>query len=206
MTVEPDRITAHTQITTHTADGLALFFRVFANSPKLQALATAWLDQIQLAENALWDLLVNTTIDTSTGAALDQIGGLLKFGRGTISDDATYRAVLKGVVRARRSSGTPEDLIAVCTLVLGATTFSYDEGYVSVLIEPHSVPGFDLHALLAALDIAKDGGVQAQVLAPARAESGLFTFADSLVAQTDAARGFADSAQTTGGYLTGVVA
>ena len=206
MTVEPDRVTAHTEITTHTTDGLALFFRVFANSPKLQALATAWLDQVQLAENALWDLLVNTAIDTAAGVVLDQIGALLQFARGTIADDATYRAVLKGVVRARRSSGTPEDLIAVCTLVLGVTTFSYSEGFASALVEVHSPPGFDLHALLAALDIAKDGGVQIQVIAPARAESGLFTFADALVAQTDALRGFSDTAQTTGGYLTGAIA
>ncbi|MCX6027665.1 MAG: hypothetical protein NTY23_15700, partial [Chloroflexi bacterium] len=76
MTTEPNRITAHTEITNHVAGGLAL---LTTENQKLviKAIGASWLARVQEAENALWGLLVDTTILTATFAQLDQIGLLL---------------------------------------------------------------------------------------------------------------------------------
>jgi 3-methyladenine DNA glycosylase/8-oxoguanine DNA glycosylase len=203
---EVDRPTGYEQITDHADAGVKLLARQFRGKPLIEALLRSWLDQVQEAEDAFWALLVNTTLETAVGDALDQIGALLGKLRGTLDDDA-YRAVLRAIVRARMSSGTAADIQAVVVLLLDAITYTYTEGYGSVLIEPHEPLPFAGAAAIDVLRLTKAGGVQLQLIDPPDAETDLFTCsADPFRATTDAARGFSDTTQAAGGQLTGVLA
>lgn len=200
---EPDRISEISTID-HVTTGLALFYRQFANTPHIQAIAAAWLRQLQAVEDETWRI-ISLTIDTAEDEALDQYGAILLFSRGTLSTPA-YRAVLKAIVAARKSSSTPEDIIAVAALALSSTGFSYDEGFMSIEIEPHAPIGYEAAALLYVLKLAKSGGVRIETFDPPRAESDLFTFSSSpYLEDADASRGFSDETESSGGYLTGVL-
>jgi len=204
--IEPDSVTSVTRITTHAEDGVALLPRQFRGKVALEALLRSWMDQAQDVEDALWDLL-QCTLETAIGDALDQIGALVAFERGALEDE-DYRVMLRAIVRARQSSGTGEDLHAVTGLTLApdAISFSAREGYASWLIEPHSPLPFSAEAMLLALNLTKAGGVQLQLVTPPRAEADLFTFSSNrFFAETSSAKGLSDTGLASGGHLTGVI-
>lgn len=205
---EPDRITAHAHVTTHVADGLAAVMRALRNAANLKAISAAWLAQVQALEDVLWDLLLQADLTYAVGAQLDQIGVIVGMPRGTL-DDTDFRPILRAAIRARRSSGGTEDLIAIATLALtgSGVTFSVREGHGSVVIEPHATIPLDAAALLRVLRLGKAGGGQVQLFTPPFLEAGLFTLAPagSLLVTTDANRGLGADAGGTGGHLTGVV-
>lgn len=205
MTTEADSITEVTQITDHRTRAAALFYRQFRNSTQFKAFADAWMVQVQEIEDALWALLVDT-LETAVGAQLDQIGAILLFSRGLLND-ATYRRALRAMILARKSNGTPEDLIGVARAFLDTITFSYTQGSASVVIEPHAKIPFEPTALLALLKLAASGGIQLDLISPPDAESLLFTFAasDLLLVTGDTSKGFSNVAQDTGGRLTGAL-
>jgi hypothetical protein len=64
----------------------------------------------------LWALL-GVTLDNAEGASLDQYGALFAFARGALDDDH-YRALLRGLILARRSSGTASELQAIVRAIL----------------------------------------------------------------------------------------
>lgn len=208
---EPDWISAHAHVVTHVGDGLALFMRALRNAANLKAISAAWLAQVQALEDVLWDLLLQADLTYAVGAQLDQIGVIVGMPRGTL-DDTDFRPILRAAIRARRSSGGTEDLIAIATLALAGSgvTFSVREGHGSVVIEPHATIPFDPSALLRVLRLGKSGGVQLQLFTPPspELEGGLFTFAPagSLLPVSDANRGWGSDGVSTGGHLTGVIA
>jgi hypothetical protein len=209
MTTEPDRITEITQLTDHAGEGAALVMHTLRSKPIFAAILAAWMVQVQAVETALWALLVDTTLATATGAALDQVGALLLAPRGGLTDDDDYRAVLRATVLARKSTGTAADLTAVLRAMLGVgPLFTYREGWASALLEPAAVLPFAATAAIGPLRTAKAAGVQLQLLDPPAAQSGLFTFASqAFVVEDDEPRGLGDEADdTVGGLFTGVVA
>ncbi len=208
---EPDRIAAYAKITDHVSSGLALFMAEMRKLEDPVALATAWLTQVQAIEDAFWDLLLQADLENAIGAQLDQIGELVQLARGVL-DDTLYRPLLRAGIRARRSNGTGEDLIAIATLALQGTgiTFSLREGHGSAVIEPHAfLPEGFADVFLRVLRLGKAGGVQLQLFTPpAELEAGLFTLAPAgaLLPVADANRGWGADAGGTGGHLTGVLA
>jgi len=203
---EPDKISEHTQITDHASRAVQLLPRQFRTKAGITALLQSWIRQAQEIEDALWALL-QCTLDTAVGDALDQIGALLAFARGSMNDD-DYRVMLRAIVRARQSSGTGEDLLEVIGLMFDpdGITFSTLDGYASWLVVPHAVLPYSSVSVLRVLQIAKAGGVQLQLIDPPRAESSLFGFsANTFFSETSTTEGFSDVAATTGGYLTGVI-
>lgn len=209
---EPDRIAAHSQIVDHVDGGLAFFMRAFADKAKVRALARAWLLQVQDLEDALWAMLRQSDLEFAVGAQLDQVGELVQLARGVLAD-GLYRPLLRAGIRARRSNGTGEDLIAIATLALQGTgiTFSLREGHGSAVIEPHAfLPDGFADVFLRVLRLGKAGGVQLQLFTPPspELEGGLFTFAPagSLLPVTDANRGWGADGGGTGGHFTGVIA
>jgi hypothetical protein len=204
--VEPDRVTKHTKILTHTADGIASLYMQLRAKPNFRALVTVYFDRIQELENALWDLL-SDTLETAIGAQLDQIGALLNFGRGEVSDDEEYRLFLRAAILAHRSTGTANDVQRVARLVFGDdSTFEYFEGHASILIDPHAVITVTVRMIARLLGMTKAGGVQLHLIDPPRVESELFTFSsDPFRTETSSTLGFGDELNTTGGYFTGVV-
>lgn len=208
---EPSRITAYAQNTAHVREGLDAFARQFRNSPNLRAVLTAYLTQIQDLESALWALL-NDTLDTAVGDSLDVFGRVVGQPRGTLADDP-YRAILRAAIRARRSNGTAEDVIAVLELAVSNdfAVFAYLEGAASILVEIGvvSITVPVMQAIFRVLTIAKAGGVELQLIDEIGSGSVLFAFGDTdpYFAQIDPPRAFDDATSPgTAGYLAGVYA
>lgn len=205
MSTEPDRIAAVTQITDHAGAGAALLMRELRSKPRVAAVLAALMARVQDAESALWALLTDT-LDTAVGAQLDQLGAVLGAGRGTLSD-TDYRAVLRGVVLARRSRGTPADVCAVLRAMLGVgPDFTFSGGGACVLLEPADPLPFSATAAIVPLRLAAAGGVLLELIDPTP-DVGIkwFTFAPGEELTADVVKGFGDVAGTTGGYLVGVV-
>jgi uncharacterized protein YmfQ (DUF2313 family) len=172
--------------------------------PKLLAVVGAHAAQLQAIEDAAWDLL-GQTLDGAVGAFLDKLGRILGLPRGGLADDADYRACLRAIVAARRSSGTLPQLLRVAALALAGAEFHARAGWQSVLIAPAEPFGFDGAALAFVLGVAAAAGYQVQALEPLSTASKTFTLSsDPMRAQASADLGFADDAQTTGGHLAGV--
>lgn len=200
---EPDRITAHTKITEHAAQAVELLMVALRNKTRVAAIASAFGTQAQAIEDALFDVL-SVTLDNAVGDALDQAGQLVGAPRGTL-DDTDYRAVVRATIRARRSSGTGPDVIAVVKLAIGATPFVFTAGGATVCVELDDIPPVDPQVLADLVEIAVGAGIGYCVVAPLGDIADAFTFStDPLVELADGARGWGDNASPgSGGELAG---
>ena len=199
---EPDRA-ALAPVTDVVAVGVSRLTAVFSR-PKTTAILTALLAEVQAAEDAVWSLAANTSLDTAEDAALDQLGRILDAVRpvGFVDDD--YREVLRAAVLANRSSGTGPELIGVMEALTGGLDFTLTEGVATVLIEPDGALAFGAAVVIEYLRRAKAGGVALQLIVPPTGAA--FTFGtDPEVPEVDADRGWSDTDQLVGGQLVGVV-
>lgn len=202
--VEPDRVTALTEITTHAADGLALLLLQFKSKPYVEALLSAWLTQIQELETTFFDLLESGLL-TATFAQLDQIGDILGRPRSGLVDDE-YRIVLQGTALAIASSGTVPELWAIADIVLKLVTFTITEPqHATVKVEPDAAVAVGAQLLLEVLVRAKAAGVRLLVVDPRASVSSRFAFSSTSVTKTDANKGLSDVAASTGGRLVGIL-
>lgn len=200
---EPDRITAHTEITTHVSDGVALLARVFRKDA-IEAILTSWLTQVQALESAFYDVL-SITFANAGEDQLDQIGELLGRPRAGLADD-NYRLLLQGTALAIASSGTGPELHAIADLLLKEVKFTLTEPqHATVKIEPDAAVALGASLLVEVLARAKTGGVRLLVVDPRGSSSSHFTLSSSDVTETDANQGLSDVAASTGGRLVGIL-
>lgn len=200
--MEPSRITSHTEITDHVSGGLALL-TTENRKPTIKAVSAAWLARVQEAENALWGLLIDTTILTATHAQLDQIGVLLVLARGEMSD-AEYRAVLRAGALANRSHGTADEHIAVLDLVLGVGGYTFAESFpAGLFVTPAGELGALASGLREVLRRTRAGGVGLGLVDPPSVSA--FAFAPGEDVTSDSTEGWSDTAGLTGGAWAGVI-
>lgn len=203
---EPDRITAHAEVTTHVVDGVAVLPQQFRRDA-LRAFLEPWLAQVQELESAAWDCYA-LGIDSSAGAALDQLGVVLGAVRPAGLADEEYRWVLRAVVVALRSSGTGDDLVRAMRELMGGTSLAFDvtEYFpADVVVEPVSTTTLQASVVKAVLARVKAAGVGLQVVDVPSGD----TFAFSTLTTrgiSASARGLGDSTDAlVGGQLVGVV-
>ena len=96
----------------------------FRDKANIVAFVTALATPAQALEDALQQLLTQRTIYTATGATLDALGKLVGQARNGLADD-DYRRYIAARVRANSSDGLPEQLIAICRLVVDDDIVSY---------------------------------------------------------------------------------
>lgn len=82
------------------------------NQPRVREVVSAFSNQAQAVEDAVWALVAERYLSTASGAQLDAYGVLLDQPREGLND-ADYRAVLRVVILANRSTGNTETLIAI---------------------------------------------------------------------------------------------
>jgi hypothetical protein len=112
--------------TDHATGAPNLFTDMFRGRPRLEAILVALTRPFVALETAAWDVILKRTLDASTYEQLDVIGrvvGEQRKGR----TDAQYRAILRLVIRARRSQGRTTDVLDVLTL--SGFDFSYREHF-----------------------------------------------------------------------------
>jgi hypothetical protein len=121
----------------HVDDALALLVQQFSNKARIRSVLGALATQVQALEYVLWDLHVERRLARATGAQLDGIGRLVDLSREGLAEE-TYRRYLRAQILLLKCNGTPEDLIAV----------------VSALVGPHIDVALDEYrGALAALDL-----------------------------------------------------
>lgn len=202
--MEANALASYEKNTVHVPRAQALFAQQFQGKPRLASWLSALTTQGQAVEDAAWDLLI-LSLDNASDAALDQYGVLLGFARGSLTN-SQYRGALRGIIRARRSSGTANELQVITSLVLGSWSFRYREGSASVTIEPIAPLLVASGTLALVLRIARAAGVQLAVFDPPDVESALFTTAAGLLPESSSAQGWGDTGNaSTGGKITGVI-
>ena len=110
----------------HVNQAIAALFSQY-RKPKIEALLTSYVIQIQEIEDALNQ--VGTVLDllNASDAQLDLVGVLLNEPRAGMNDD-DYRVILRGKIASSRSKGTADDLLILLRILLGSgPTFSYEE-------------------------------------------------------------------------------
>lgn len=159
-------------------------------------------DSLELAFTAMLFLFsIDTITEDATsplygvgrGVQLDRIGRLVGQPRSG-TDDEHYRYYLRARIRANKSSGTPEEIIAVFQAMLGATELPwYTPGGNASLSLRIVTPITDEVAEIARyfLGLAVMGGVKAILVSQELADAGMFNtgiscFNTSLIAIGDA--------------------
>lgn len=105
-----------TEITNHEALALARLLQQFRAKDRIEAIVEVIGSRAQSVETVLFNLIEDTFLANAVGAQLDQYGALLGLPRGTASDDR-YRALLGAQVQIIYSSGTPDELLLILSLL-----------------------------------------------------------------------------------------
>lgn len=93
--------------------------------PRVASLLATYLRQVDALEVAAFDVLSRYTLDGADDARLAVLGRVVgQFNAGW--DTETYRAVLRGKIRANRSRGLVEDLIEVIQAVTPTDDFVHE--------------------------------------------------------------------------------
>lgn len=176
------RIAAISDSTRHVEEGLELQLHQFTNSPKLKALLSALLRQLDRIEDAIGQLQDGQWFDNAKGAALDSIGRLVGQQRNTMNDD-DFRLWMRARIVVNRSRGTPDDIIRVLKTLVGPDTSVelFQHADISFTAFPRDALKYDAHRVLDILLEAKVLGVTAHLQYAIRTP--VFTFDNLTPAQ-----------------------
>lgn len=118
-----DRITNHVDL------GLGRLREQFKRKTLIRGLFTAFLKQIQGAEDATYQLNTMRTLSTATGLVLDQIGTVVGVARTPGQSDADYRVVLKVKQLQNVAQGQPSIAMQVLKILTGSSVIVYQDLY-----------------------------------------------------------------------------
>ena len=104
--------------TTHVAEGLDNLIGQFKDKEELEGLIASYLIQIQEIEDALSQILTDTTVEASVGAQLDALGSIVGEARSG-RNDLQYSTAIRARQILNVSEGTPEDVIALIRAIAG---------------------------------------------------------------------------------------
>ena len=198
----------------HALEGVDRLLEQFKRKPLLEGALVVQLDEIQQLEDALWQLLTERWLDTSSGEQLDTIGRVVGLERDA-NDDQAFRLLLAVEILSLRSSGTGEQLLVMATQLFGAGGFE--------LLDADDLgPSTHATALIRVLDRALPlppafymrlfrraaaAGVRVLLEYLAVDPATTFTFSSSAAVEVDPAHGFGSVTDPTiGGRFGGVTA
>jgi len=190
-----------TKKTTHTAEALDHLLEVLKGKPDLAAFIAPFIDQIQDAENAAFELIDERTIDAAVGVQLDGIGQIIGETRDGRTDD-DYRAGLKAKILINKTSGTIEEIIEIVILLVSNSVDIQDfypaSFYVNIV---GALVDLDPVLLAGIISSAKPAAVNAAMIYQGDIDANTFTLASGDAVETSSTQGLANDAGTTGGKL-----
>jgi len=192
--------------TTHAADALGLLITYFQDEgkTKLHALLGSYIQQIQLIEDASFELLLGRRVDNAAGELLDFLGRLVGIERLGYAD-ATYRLLVRARIRINLTSTTGDELLAIVRFAAQSTNVVLREYYpASFVIELQGELLEDLGIVAYLISLSRAAGVGGQTIYSMASIDETFAFATGATPETEA-NGWADAAQASGGKLAGVV-
>lgn len=167
--------------TEHILQGRARVIAQYVGKPRLDAMLCIYLDQVQLLEDALWQLATLRTIETGEGVQLDGIGDIVGQERQGLSDD-DYKPLLRARVKANNSEGTAPDVIAVAIAALNDPgpgevyhQATPPAAFELILTNP---PSFDEKILNRLVRDATMAGVRSILIVPLTVLANQFVFED----------------------------
>lgn len=164
----------------HTAVALSRLLQEFQESELLKALLASYTDQVQETENLIDPLVLARDLNVAAGEPLDALGEAVGEPRQGRTDEV-YRLFIRAKILVNKSSGTPNELIAIVRQmagdpVLGVDLDEYDPA--TVWIRPVDDIMTDDPALWAVLlRLAKAAGVRLLFIYNESAESAMFQYA-----------------------------
>lgn len=108
-----------TQITNYVQDGLSKLMEQYKQSPRMIAIITAFLEQVQEAEDGIYPIYLGRMLAFAFGAQLDGIGEIVGLQRNGLDDD-TYRVFLIGTISKNFSDTTVTTIQTMLDLLLDA--------------------------------------------------------------------------------------
>lgn len=196
-------------IASHCEDGKSLLLWQFQDKPRLEALLCALLRTgVQDLDDAAWQVLTESWLDTAVGVQLDRIGEIVDLGRRGWQDEV-YRTMLQAQVLVLRSSGSWPELLGILEVI--GVTLALTEAHEHppaagriVLGEPFGI-AIGADEAFELIDRARPAAVRFDLEFPTTAVAEACTWADGDVEQADTSRGWADDTPTTyGGYWADV--
>jgi len=106
--------------------------------PVYRAIARAIGEEIQEAENMMWQVLLSRYIDNAEGLSLDYLGNRVGEPRQS-QNDPNYRIRIRARILINRSRGSAEDLLAIVR-ALGSTARVQNTGNASLKVEVLTLP------------------------------------------------------------------
>lgn len=167
-----------TQITDHAAQALATQSSWTHAFARLRDLTSILGDQVQLFEDLLFDVLVNSILDNADGVILDEYGKILDHLRGSLTD-TQYRNVLKVVIAAHQSDGTAKEIVYMASTLIGVAVKyqQYIPAYYRLEYSIGTAISGDWQArVLQILEIMRPAGVGLALVEGSTAGSGAFQF------------------------------
>jgi hypothetical protein len=107
---------AITRISDHVERAKARLLQQFHGNPDMEALVEVIAAKGQELEDALFALIAGRALDTAEGTQLDGIGSIVGQDRGG-QDDETYRSRIRVRIKINRSSGLPNELSEITSLL-----------------------------------------------------------------------------------------
>jgi len=196
-----------TRVTDHVEQGLALLLDQYKRKPRIEAWVRSYLRQVQVLEDAAFDVRVKRLLDNAEGVLLDVIGRIVGEPRRSRGDDV-YRLFIAARIRINRSKGGAQDVLAVLAIIAGGTPTHFDERSPAVmLIEFQEPTEHDPVLLLGMLRDTKAGGMGLRMLAPTTRSDRQFRWGDARKDLSAPARnGVGDvTATSDGGLVSDVV-
>lgn len=198
-----------TEITDFAARAKTKMLAQYRDKLKLAAFVGELAERAQDLEAALFDVIEQTAVGTAIGVWLERLGAVVGEERGG-EGDTLFRRYILARVKANRSEGTLEDVIAVITAWYGSsfpTLIITEPGRANLLIDLDD-PDVLADAVARLVKLLRDtraAGVGAQLLWQGDASSKVFTFSSSASLESDGSRGFGDSSNpATGGAFRSV--
>jgi len=173
----------------HSARGVARLIDRYAR-PSNQALLASWLDEVQEAEDALWQLYVERSLATAEGDQLDVLGAIVgepRLGR----DDETYRLWISARNMVNRSSGMTTEMLAIARKLIPPPPYYIElTEYYPAAFVMHIVGALTLadgYQIARMLHLAKGAGIQFGMTWTVVGDGDTFTFApaDAVVPASD---------------------
>jgi hypothetical protein len=181
------------RITDHFKQALVKLAAPFWGKPRIASLLFALIRQVQDLEDAIDEVSERYRIDTADDARLTVLGKVVGQSRLGDWDTETYRAVIRGRIRASRSHGRTDDIVEVLRLATGETD-PIDVQHLSpataIITMPNPIDVAHMAAVVFLLPKARAAGVKLHLTVPFSATP--LTWADT----TDSGSG-GDFADTT---------
>lgn len=178
----------------------------FHGRPRLEAFVSACVAPFQEIELAAWQLVAERTIETALHHALRVLAHLVGIRGYDAALDSLLRRFVRACILARRSGGSPDELLDVAGVFSGSASLelrNYYPGCVVVrLLEPLDADGHEAAILGLLIRRAALAGVRIVAEVPIDEVDLTFTLSSDVDAdQLSDDLGLADDDETIGGSL-----